>query len=102
MTRSRGRERQINNGSAGKSENSEENSNREDNRPERSQREPRAHRLRVRMVTANKAVLAAVGTGVLGAITAGVLALPHLAATLMHHSPPPLTVAGGTKSQNIG
>lgn len=65
---------------------------------EHQQRGPWRHRLLNWLVTANKAALAAIGAGVLGAITAAVIGLPHLLADRVLGSPPPLTVAGGPAS----
>ena len=66
--------------------------------PERQSHGPR--RLLDWIVTANKAVLAAVGAGIIAAITASVAALPHLLANAVTGSPAPLTVAGGVSPNN--
>ncbi len=67
----------------------------ESRRPERRQYDTWPHRFRRWIVTANKAVLAALGAGIIGIITASVTGLPHLIAEHLTTSPP-LTVAGGS------
>jgi hypothetical protein len=56
-------------------------------------RDPQHRRLLNWIVTANKAVLAAVGAGILGIVTGAIIGLPHLLSTKVFGSPP-LAVAG--------
>ena len=51
-------------------------------------------RLRGWLASANKLVLAAIGAGIAGIITAAVIAIPHTLATVLQ-SPVPLTILGG-------
>jgi hypothetical protein len=61
--------------------------------------DPWLSRLRTRIAAANKAMLAAIGVGLAGAVTAAVISVPHLVATKLFGPPSPLTVAG-TSSGN--
>jgi hypothetical protein len=64
-------------------------------RPEQRQHDPQHHRVRSWLSTANKAVLGALGAGILAIISGAVVGLPHVVANKVLGSPPPLTVGGG-------
>ena len=71
----------------------------ESRQPESRHHDTWLHRLLGWVLTANKAVLAAIGAGLIATITASAAGFPHL---LVEHlsSSPPLTVAGGSPPAN--